>query len=606
MQSKITSVKTFQKTICIKEKNSIYNKYIMGLLFFIIFLSCISISHADPGTPFNIVGYVFNADGNGAPNGIPILINNTIYNIITTTQVYAPPVPQLAGIYSGTINGSTGNNIILYSWNNTNYGKSSATLAATTNVNITLNLSRVPEPNITIITPINNTTEELGVPFNSSVNISILFGDGNCTVSLSFSNYSVLNFSVGENKNHNLGNYSINSVITSNFSITSHAVGYSSITANASCMPNGPLFDIIPIITTYNITVIDTTSPKINLLSPTNTSVFKTNKTIIIVYNVTDLSAINNCDLYVDDIFNYSDITIIKNINQTFNINLTNGLHNLSVSCSDIYSNIVNSSTIIVNISIYPPNITAIISDSIISLSAGTTTKIFCNTTIYSVYGNSNIISANATFYFSSNKSTDIDNPNTHYSNSSCINTYFFGNEKKFSCSFDVWSFALNGSWNCSISTIDADNLSFTSSNSSSIINPLYALNVTNIFMDFGNIQAGMISNNITQILTNFGNQPINVSVYTYGNTIGDGHAFSCGSSNISPDNMRFSYLSTTNFSQKTPLNTTPKLLGITIPKQTTVGLYKQNTTWWQLFVPLNISDVGTCIGSIVFQAEKS
>ena len=153
------------------------------------------------------------------------------------------------------------------------------------------------------------------------------------------------------------------------------------------------------------------------------------------------------------------------------------------------------------------------------------------------------------------------------------------------------------------MTAVDNDTLQGAGVNNTTI-NPLYALNITVTSMVFGSMQANSYSGNVTQVLMNLGNRPINISVFAYGGTMGDGNAFSCGSSNITANNMRFSTVSTANFTQKTPLLLTPRQMGFTIPKQTVVGPAPQNTTWWQLFAPLNISDVGSCFGNIVFQAE--
>ncbi|HIH23829.1 TPA: hypothetical protein HA251_02235 [Candidatus Woesearchaeota archaeon] len=560
-------------------------------------------SSSDPLIPFNVIGYIFDNGGTSAANGIPIIINDTTSGTFALTQVYAPPIPQLAGAYSATINGTAGDTIIVYAWNSTNYGMSSKILSDTTRVNVTLNLTRVPEPNVTITTPVNDTTVGIGVPFNVSVNVTALINGGNCSISIQFGNTSVFNLSTGENITHDLGEFTTNETKTTLFSVMPVRVGSSSITANASCTPFGPSFSARTVHTAYNVTVVDNETPMVTLVMPADDALNRTNHTIFFLYTVDDWSSIANCTLYIDDNASANDSTVTKLQNQTLSATLSNGDHEWLVSCADIYGNIGNSSAWNISIGVYPPVAETVQVEQGITLNAGTTREVTCNATFSSVYGASYILSANATIFAPPNRTFDPDNPNTHYSNNSCATTFSAGNETGFSCSFRVWSFAVNGTWRCNMTAVDNDTLQGAGVNNTTI-NPLYALNITVTSMVFGSMQANSYSGNVTQVLMNLGNRPINISVFAYGGTMGDGNAFSCGSSNITANNMRFSTVSTANFTQKTPLLLTPRQMGFTIPKQTVVGPAPQNTTWWQLFAPLNISDVGSCFGNIVFQAE--
>jgi len=74
-----------------------------------------------------------------------------------------------------------------------------------------------------------------------------------------------------------------------------------------------------------------------------------------------------------------------------------------------------------------------------------------------------------------------------------------------------VWYYANNGTWNCNVTVYN----NYSNSglmNVSSVIQPLYAVNITD-GMSFNNVQSNIASNNITVNITNFGNMPVNVTL---------------------------------------------------------------------------------------------
>jgi hypothetical protein len=149
------------------------------------------------------------------------------------------------------------------------------------------------------------------------------------------------------------------------------------------------------------------------------------------------------------------------------------------------------------------------------------------------------------------------------------------------------------------------DSYGFQTTNTSDItVNGLLALNVTPL-IDYGNLAIGDTSLNKTANTTNFGNLPINVSVYGYGATAGDGLAMVCDVGTISIENEKYSADIADDFAAKVALSGTPtQIAGLTAQKQTTPGALITNTTYWQLYVPPN--PFGVCNGTIVFQAESS
>ena len=136
-------------------------------------------------------------------------------------------------------------------------------------------------------------------------------------------------------------------------------------------------------------------------------------------------------------------------------------------------------------------------------------------------------------------------------------------------------------------------------------IDPLYALNVTDVLLGFGNVSPGAQSANITQNVTNIGNQRINVSVYGYGRIPGDNYSFTCETNNISIGLLKFAWNITATYAVKENLSGVAKPLRVIVPAQTTPTV-TTNISYWQAGVPDLFPDSGQCNGTIVFHADLS
>lgn len=253
-----------------------------------------------------------------------------------------------------------------------------------------------------------------------------------------------------------------------------------------------------------------------------------------------------------------------------------------------------------VNITNAGPEVQSITLENPITLVAGSTKRVQCNASVFDYNGYGDIYNVNATFFHSSSSFSAADNNNTHYTNSSCLRTAQNGYYANYTCSFDVYYYAINQTWNCSVSVNDTLSFDYRKDNST-IIYALYALNVTSL-IDYGDMAIGDTSANKTANVTNIGNTNMNISVYGYGLTPGDGLAMDCAVGNISIANEKFSYNISHNYTQKTPLTSFAQPVGLTVNKQTTPGVSMTNTTYWQLYVPPN--PFGVCNGTVVFQAE--
>ena len=88
---------------------------------------------------------------------------------------------------------------------------------------------------------------------------------------------------------------------------------------------------------------VDGSVPVITLISPEDDSNFTSNP-VVFEYNVTDLTTISKCELYVGDSKTRESTDVLKGIKQSFSDSLSNGEQRYFVSCTDTLWNNANSS----------------------------------------------------------------------------------------------------------------------------------------------------------------------------------------------------------------------------------------------------------------------
>ncbi len=260
-----------------------------------------------------------------------------------------------------------------------------------------------------------------------------------------------------------------------------------------------------------------------------------------------------------------------------------------------------------VNVTNAYPSIDIIRIDQNILLTAGATQIVRCNVSLHDWNGYSDIVSVNATLWDNNTVNfSSPDNNNTHYTNNSCLNLSQSGYYANYTCAFNVWYYANNGSnWLCNATV--RDNYNFTSSGQNSTsIQGFYALNVTSL-IDYGNMVLADFSPNVSVNISNIGNLRINVSVLGYGGSnkaAGTNYSMFCQFGNITIDNERFSVNSSADFNAKTNLSSySQNVSGVSIPK-TVNGVALVNTTYWQLYTsPVN-NPFGLCNGTVEFTAS--
>jgi len=267
------------------------------------------------------------------------------------------------------------------------------------------------------------------------------------------------------------------------------------------------------------------------------------------------------------------------------------------------YRNVTVDTT--VNISGSTPTILSVVMQNPITLNAGVERFITCNVSIRDYNGFADLQVVNASlFHSTSTEGAALDN-NTRYVNTSCSPVSQSGIYANYSCGFALEYHALNGTWNCTARVNDSLNLQSLNSNRTNI-SALYALNITPTLIDFGVIDAGTYSNNISVNVTNIGNLNINVSVLGYARNMSDGYAFVCDFGNYTIGMLKFAANLTASYQQKQNLSSAYQAIaGLRINKTTNTS-YSFNETYWQFYAEPTQVAFGNCTGYIVFQAQPS
>ena len=239
-----------------------------------------------------------------------------------------------------------------------------------------------------------------------------------------------------------------------------------------------------------------------------------------------------------------------------------------------------------------------------IVLSEGTTINVRCNGTVNDTNGVADIDTVNATIYLSGYTGTD-DN-NQRYSNASCEKVRSIDvTSAYYSCHFNVEFYANNGTWTCNMTAKDTGNLE-NSSTVNNDIDPLYAINIPQTEIDFGELAPLDISSDQLINITNYGNMNLTIATKGYGVSDGDGLAMNCTVGNISVDAEKYSLTSGTAYTSMTALSTTfANIAGLTVVQRTddsdSNNLKSRNITYWKIKPPVGTR--GVCNGTVVLSA---
>jgi len=158
-----------------------------------------------------------------------------------------------------------------------------------------------------------------------------------------------------------------------------------------------------------------------------------------------------------------------------------------------------------------------------------------------------------------------------------------------------------------------ADNYSISRQESDiSEINELLALGVDSP-IDFGEVDANKVSDEITMEITNYGNIMMNLSLSGFGETEEDGNAMNCESGNISIEYEKFNITNSNssemvldefeNNYQNLSSSETIKKFNLDYRKNDLVN-EATNGTYWRIYIPKKV--YGSCQGNIVFGAVQA
>lgn len=255
-----------------------------------------------------------------------------------------------------------------------------------------------------------------------------------------------------------------------------------------------------------------------------------------------------------------------------------------------------------VNVTNAPPSILSIVPPNPVTLSPNATKLVECNVTVRDYNGYNDISNVNATFFDANASSLYASNFNrTHYTNSSCsFSTNLNANTALYTCGFNVYYYANPGQWNCTAYVNDSFNVGDNSSNATNI-SALIAISTPDV-INYGDIPVLGTSADIPANVTNVGNRDVNLTLYGYNATPGDGLAMQCQQGNISYDNQRWALTNAAYGSMNILNNTLPELVpSLTIKQRNTTIADTINTTHWKLYVAPNGIPFGLCNGTIIF-----
>lgn len=255
-----------------------------------------------------------------------------------------------------------------------------------------------------------------------------------------------------------------------------------------------------------------------------------------------------------------------------------------------------------------------------LDLSAGGTKIVECLAVIRDYDGEDDIINVSAEFFDQSASSYGgADDNNNHYNRTSelCTINYSYGDSyyALANCTFNVWYYANNATWNCYINV--ADNYSHHGYGNDTItINRLLALDMPNS-INYGVVNATAISEENISRLYNYGNVGFNLSLYGYARIPGDNLSMNCSLGTIKNISIGYEKYNLTASNQGDLVNLTifetnyTNLTSSSITRM--VNLPQRlddanneayNDTYWRIYVPLGVA--GSCSGNIVFVATQS
>lgn len=251
-----------------------------------------------------------------------------------------------------------------------------------------------------------------------------------------------------------------------------------------------------------------------------------------------------------------------------------------------------------------------------IHLTENTTTKVTVTATVTDNNGCENISSAQVKLFRTDIGASASDDDNNHYTvsasqdNGSCTPggsdlsaTYTATVAVNYYADpTDPGSVHADTNWTAEVTPSDSAGTGKAATDTIEM-STLTALNTT-ASVAYGEVSLGTTTAAVDQtvVVTNTGNEGIDVDLDGYGSTDGDGLAMTCTIGSIPIGNERYSATANTDYSAKTPLTDTATKLDLDIPQRTD-GASTGNVYWGLAMPAQGVS--GTCNGKIVFTANS-
>ena len=577
-------------------------KILRGFVVLFSLIICFSVFvSTQPIVPFNIDGFVFLDNGVGAPDGVPVIVNNTYTGEVFFTEVSAPSVPGFEGFYSLAITASSGDEVLVRAFNDSFYGETFRVLSGSSEeINVSLDIVRPPEVVVNISEPVDNFEVSSYSDFNVSVELSSLVSDSeNCDVELFISNTDSMDVKGSDSLFVTLIPES--EIVDVVFELESFGFGSSDLEVSVFCESDDVVFEGNNKDTVFDVEVIPDTPPNVTLIDPENESVEMADNEIVFSYLVEDYSSIDECRLFINDSLNKTVFDVSSGVVQEFVVNLSNGFYTWFVECDNPF--LTGSSSIFdLFVEVHPPQVVSVSVPDVVNLNPGSTKEVTCDVLVEDGNGAGDISSVEAFFHLEGIGDFSLDDKFVYYDECDLVST--FGDIGEFSCSFDLLHYASNGSWVCNVTSFDAQGLSGSGFNLS-FVDELYAINLSSFNLDYGEIPAGDVSEEVSLDVFNVGNMPVSVFVRGYGGSDpleGSGFALFCDNDvDIPVGNSRFSTVEGVPFESKSVLSSDFSIIFEDLEKQSSSELVSQST-FWELLAPP--SEVADCEGMIVFSVN--
>lgn len=273
----------------------------------------------------------------------------------------------------------------------------------------------------------------------------------------------------------------------------------------------------------------------------------------------------------------------------------------------------------------YPEILTVIVEDSAsgIILNANATRTVNC-VALLRDYNNESDFDIVEGRFFNTTLYGAEDN-NNHYTNLSCNITHDINGFGGYvddeylalaNCSFDVWYYANPVGWTCTMFVNDSVGWNASLSNTT-YVNPLIAIAMPET-INYGTVNATYVSlENVTNV-TNAGNVRLNLSLFGYAVSEGDGYAMNCTKGNLQNISIEHEKYNVTD-STPGPLTLaqtdvvyrnltgdpgSPVVNEFALDYRQDDANEARNQTYWRMYVPIGVA--GSCSGNIVFGATQA